>query len=115
MQASINSTLSDPRTKTYPPLLAPPPPLGCPQPKFTPTVPARRKKAEGTGLGGVTAADAAAANEDFKDLIKAAEQSSTWQRGRGRGRGGVGRGGGQAQAFQVAFGGSTSDRECFKF
>ncbi|KAG1673025.1 hypothetical protein FOA52_005955 [Chlamydomonas sp. UWO 241] len=79
------------------------------KPKFVPTVPSRRKKdGAGGGEAGVSAAEAAAINEEFADLIKAAETGTGWQ-GRGRGRGGPGgRGGGQT--FQVVFGGSSNDR-----
>eukprot|EP00195_Chlamydomonas_chlamydogama_P014110 CAMPEP_0202909542 /NCGR_PEP_ID=MMETSP1392-20130828/49625_1 /ASSEMBLY_ACC=CAM_ASM_000868 /TAXON_ID=225041 /ORGANISM="Chlamydomonas chlamydogama, Strain SAG 11-48b" /LENGTH=67 /DNA_ID=CAMNT_0049599335 /DNA_START=43 /DNA_END=243 /DNA_ORIENTATION=- len=38
--------------------------------KFVPTIPGRRKKNEDAGGLGVTAAEAAAANDEFQDLIK---------------------------------------------
>lgn len=69
--------------------------------KFAPTVPSRRKKAE-EGAGASSAADAAAANEAFQDLIRAAQSESKWERGRGRG---FGRGRGMMGAQNVTFGG----------
>ncbi|GAX74751.1 hypothetical protein CEUSTIGMA_g2198.t1 [Chlamydomonas eustigma] len=82
--------------------------------KFTPIVPTRRKKAgEGADIA-VTAADAAAVNAEFQDLIAAAQSGAAWQRGRGRGGRGSQMGGrgsmGQPAAAQVTFGGSSLDR-----
>lgn len=69
--------------------------------KFAPTVPSRRKKAE-DGAAAPSAAEAAAANEAFQDLIRAAQSESKWERGRGRG---FGRGRGGMGAQHVTFGG----------
>ncbi|MEW5299515.1 MAG: hypothetical protein WDW36_002526 [Sanguina aurantia] len=67
--------------------------------KFVPTMPGRRKVKTEDGLTGVSAADAAAGSDSFKDLMKDAESEATWERGgRGRGRG-------RGQRFQVTFGG----------
>eukprot|EP00200_Dunaliella_tertiolecta_P011196 CAMPEP_0202386844 /NCGR_PEP_ID=MMETSP1127-20130417/68864_1 /ASSEMBLY_ACC=CAM_ASM_000462 /TAXON_ID=3047 /ORGANISM="Dunaliella tertiolecta, Strain CCMP1320" /LENGTH=97 /DNA_ID=CAMNT_0048987591 /DNA_START=67 /DNA_END=357 /DNA_ORIENTATION=+ len=72
--------------------------------KFMPTVPGRRKK---EGSAGNSAADEARRNDEFKDLIKAADSESKWQGGRGRGRRNF-------QAHQprhlVAFGGGVEQR-----
>jgi hypothetical protein len=66
--------------------------------KFAPSVPGRRKKADGTGP---SQADAASQDEKFAQLIQQA-QSDAGQRGRGRF--GPGRGRGGVQRAAVAFG-----------
>lgn len=73
-----------------------------------PTVNERRKKERGAGAGS-SAADEAKRNDDFRDLIMAADSEAKWHGGRGRGR----------RSFQqheqrnlVAFGGGVEQREC---
>ncbi|WIA30337.1 hypothetical protein OEZ86_000424 [Tetradesmus obliquus] len=70
--------------------------------KFAPTVPSRRRKAEEGSGAAPSAAEAAAANEAFQDLIRAAQSESKWERGRGRG---FGRGRGGYAPHMVTFGG----------
>jgi len=69
-----------------------------------PTVPGRRKKGEGSGN---SAADEARRNDEFKDLIKAADSESKWQGSRGRGRRTFQR---HEQRSLVAFGGGMEHR-----
>lgn len=81
------------------------PALPCLQ--FAPTVPSRRKKAEDSNGAPPSAAEAAAANEAFQDLIRAAQSESKWERGRGRG---FGRGRGGQAPQMVTFGGGEEGR-----
>lgn len=77
------------------------------QMKFAPTMPGRRKKAEDGQAAPMSAADAAAANEAFQNLIKAAQSESKWGTGRGRGGAQVGHGRSSSSAQQhVTFGGT---------
>lgn len=78
------------------------------QGKFMPTVPGRRKK-DGPAGEHSAAADEAKRNDDFRDLIKAADSESKWQGGRGRGRRNFQP---HQQRHLVAFGGGVEQREC---
>jgi hypothetical protein len=81
--------------------MAPPLLPGCIL-QFAPTVPSRRRKAEEGQGTAPSAAEAAAANEAFQDLIRAAQSESKWERGRGRG---FGRGRAGYAPHMVTFGG----------